>query len=135
MIAGCHVAGSETEAGVSLQRPVVTRKPRAAYRPCRLNDIPQILPSVGLTWPRVGRVPRGASRKVGGTSYPRPWGKHWRCALISTSVTFLLLGFCSCITCSAGLRGVAEVLAAQQAEEIMVSKQLLNSLELVRRGL
>ena len=29
-------------------------------------------------------------------------------------------------------RGVAEVLAAQQAEKIMVSKELLNSLELVR---
>eukprot|EP00903_Cladosiphon_okamuranus_P013687 g12746.t1 len=32
-------------------------------------------------------------------------------------------------------RGVAEVLAAQQAEEIMVSKQLLDSLELVERSL
>lgn len=30
-----------------------------------------------------------------------------------------------------GIRGVAEVLAAQQAEKIMVSKQLLDSLELV----
>lgn len=29
-------------------------------------------------------------------------------------------------------RGVAEVLAAQQAEKIMVSRQLLESLELVR---
>lgn len=33
-----------------------------------------------------------------------------------------------------GIRGVAEVLAAQQAEEIMVSKQLLDSLELVSHG-
>ncbi|CAM9382411.1 unnamed protein product, partial [Choristocarpus tenellus] len=32
-------------------------------------------------------------------------------------------------------RGVAEVLAAQQAQEIMVSKELLNSLELVERSL
>lgn len=79
---------------------------------------------------------RDLSRKRA-TPQPRSL-KHSLCMCVfnlDVGGVFLVLGCCYCVTFSAGVRGVAEVLAAQQAEEIMVSKQLLDSLELVSQRL